>query len=85
MIEAVVFDLDSVLIQSEELRTNAREAFVQKQGAGGTRVLTGHDGHRFHQMIRISTRRPRRNRIPRNGFLKRWHRGWSRFIPVTYP
>ena len=32
MIEAVVFDLDRVLIQSEELWTNAREAFVQKQG-----------------------------------------------------
>lgn len=32
MIEAVVVDLVSVLFQSDELWTNAREAFVQKQG-----------------------------------------------------
>jgi len=38
MIDAVIFDLDGVLIQSEELWTEAREAFVREQGG------SWHDG-----------------------------------------
>jgi hypothetical protein len=72
MIKPVGFDLDSVLIQSEDLWTNAREAFLREQGDGGARECwPGHDGHEFYRMGPATYTTRSAYRFHRNEFLRR--------------
>ena len=54
MIEAVVFDLDGVIVDSEQVWDDVREEYVRETGGTYTRIGDArHDGHELGRMVAL--------------------------------
>ena len=65
-IDAVVFDLDGVLIDSEHVWDEVREELARERGGRWhERGAGGHDGHELDRVVALPARRHRARRDPR--------------------
>ena len=54
VIDAVIFDLDGVLIDSEQVWDTAREQLVRERGGPLARPrAAGHDGHELERVVAV--------------------------------
>ena len=65
VIEAVVFDLDGVIVDSEHVWDEVRQELAEERAAGHDRGLAGHDGDELARVVALHARRDRARQPPR--------------------